>query len=286
MALVSTQFIKRIYTNVLSKSAETSVRTLPILLGPLRGSRICVDSSLSFGEILGIHEIRTLYFLKNILIELKKQRPHLCVADLGANMGLFSLFFSKIAGENSSHIDAFEPNPRTFEVLWRNVLLNHRQNIECHRIAFSDLPGKIDFLMTENNHTSHILESGSEDQPGSGQRVSVDATTLDSFYREKGITKAPDFIKVDIEGAASLALKSCDWCLETKRPWLFIESHTPEEDAAIGKLALKHKYVAFDTVQKRWIKDLSATFPNPDGVSGRPLLIPEEVQSSLQAILK
>ena len=41
---------------------------------------------------------------------------------------------------------------------------------------------------------------------------------------------------MDIEGAGVFALKGCDQCLRIKRPIFLMESHTPEEDGAVGNL--------------------------------------------------
>ena len=46
------------------------------------------------------------------------------VLDIGANIGYFTLIFSKLVGKNGK-VFAFEPDPDNFEILKRNIVENH-----------------------------------------------------------------------------------------------------------------------------------------------------------------
>ena len=56
------------------------------------------------------------------------------VVDVGANIGLISLFSSNIVGGGGKVI-SFEPNPEIFKYFDENIRLNHFQNIETHCMA-------------------------------------------------------------------------------------------------------------------------------------------------------
>ena len=60
-----------------------------------------------------------------------------CVFDVGANIGLFTLFAYERCHENV-HVYAFEPSPPTFDVLSKNVhILGMGENVKTFRCGLS-----------------------------------------------------------------------------------------------------------------------------------------------------
>ena len=258
--------------------------TYSVLFGPLRGMRVSYNPSLSFLELMGLTELTYFAILKKILFEggLLKKR-HFVFADVGANMGLYSLWFSRLTSTiTDSQIYAFEPVPTTVQTLIKNLELNKIKNVRVVREALSDKVGKCDILLTGNSHTSYLDTTGKNTE---AVRTSVPTTTLDSFFFGKENLEPPDLIKVDIEGAGTLALDKCDKCIAAKRPFFFIESHTPDEDAAIGRLAIRNHYVAYRVTNTEWVKNLTHIHPQKDGIWGKVLLIPQEFKKKFTEIL-
>src|SRR4029077_1744713 len=57
-------------------------------------------------------------------------------ADVGANVGYFTLLLSSLTGD-SGQVHAFEPSEATFAKLQRNVQLNSVNNVHLHKLALS-----------------------------------------------------------------------------------------------------------------------------------------------------
>jgi FkbM family methyltransferase len=67
------------------------------------------------------------------------------ILDCGANIGMATLFFKWLYP--NARIDAFEPDPKTFQLLENNVKQNHLTNVATHNCALWDIDGKIDFFV-------------------------------------------------------------------------------------------------------------------------------------------
>jgi FkbM family methyltransferase len=250
--------------------------------GPLRGHRLYYDASVNFHAILGLWELENVAVLGKALKAAGMLEQKTLIADVGANIGLVSLWFEKLFGDNAT-IHAFEPAPEAKQLLQKNLFANQAKRIEMIPMAMGDKVGKLDFFIAAHHHCSSLVESwASSDAPAT--KVTVDCTTLDEYYKPtKG--KAPHLIKMDIEGSGQYALKGCDGCIEATRPLLWIESHIPEEDRAISDLAVKHKYAVYRAQTRKWIKKPGAIHPDPEGVWGTVLLCPEEKRSLIQTEL-
>jgi FkbM family methyltransferase len=151
-------------------------------------------------------------------------KPGWVVADVGANIGYYSLLFGKLVG-SSGCVHAFEPTESTYRSLIRNVTLNQTTNVRAYRLALSDRAGNTRLVRSDRNPALNRLarpdESGEED---------VRVTTLDTFVAQHGIRRL-DLIKIDIEGAEKDFLKGAESTLVRFCPTLMIELNT----AALGR---------------------------------------------------
>lgn len=119
------------------------------------------------------------------------------VLDLGANIGYYTLLFSRLVGDKGKVI-AFEPAPESFELLVRNVRLNNCQNVEVHKAAVSDRTGGARLFLNQRHIPDHRLYDS-----GDGRKsIDVWAVRLDDLDLER-----IDFIKMDIQGAEWKALR-------------------------------------------------------------------------------
>ena len=66
-----------------------------------------------------------------------------CVLDVGANIGLFILFLNKHGAKVKVY--AFEPIPRTFQALSRNVEAHNQLPVEIFNVGLAQTAGKADF---------------------------------------------------------------------------------------------------------------------------------------------
>jgi FkbM family methyltransferase len=200
--------------------------------------------------------------------------PNKVVADVGANMGFYSIFFSKNL-DPTSRIFAFEPSASILPVLRKNVNINHLENVQVFDLACSDHTGTVEFYISENHHASSLLEEWSTNATA-GTKTVVPAITLDEFFEKYNENRFPDLIKMDIEGGGIYALKGCVQCITRKRPFILFESHNPGEDKAVGDLLLQYNYEAFRVSDNKWVLYKDRNYTDPDGVWGTMLLMPAE----------
>jgi FkbM family methyltransferase len=119
------------------------------------------------------------------------------VVDLGANIGMFSLFAAKLSP--SVQVYAFEPAPETFDLLRKNVLANKLSNVQCHQCAVSSKTGK-QTLYLDVGSTADTTVASRIKEPASVRTQEVDCISLDELFARCGISRC-NLMKVDVEGA-------------------------------------------------------------------------------------
>ncbi|MDP8244286.1 MAG: FkbM family methyltransferase [Candidatus Hinthialibacter antarcticus] len=112
------------------------------------------------------------------------------VADIGANIGLHSVLLSKCGFD----VRSYEPDPKHFDILRRNLQLNQCESVNVSQAAVSSKPGETEFIRVVGNTTgSHI--AGSKENPyGELERFPVSLEGIGP------ILEWADFIKLDAEG--------------------------------------------------------------------------------------
>jgi len=119
-------------------------------------------------------------------------RKNMVFLDLGANMGLVSLYASDV----SQRIVAVEPAP-VFSVLEK--IASYHPVIEPVRVAITKDNGPVDFHVNDVNLTASSVVNTY------GETISVQGWTLYSLIREKHLGHV-DLCKCDIEGSECEAL--------------------------------------------------------------------------------
>src|SRR5208283_3055615 len=90
-----------------------------------------VDQALIFG---GDHEADEKHLILSLI------QPGMVVFEIGANIGDYTLAFSRKCGPEGK-VYAFEPSPKTFAVLRQNLELNGYRNTVLVNRAVSDTEG-------------------------------------------------------------------------------------------------------------------------------------------------
>jgi FkbM family methyltransferase len=232
------------------------------------------DRSVNYHAILGLWELPSFRVLCKMVEYLKRTRPRFNACDVGANIGMFTLWLSQQLRDRGT-VFAFEPSPSVLPKLRQNLTSNRAQNVMLVEEACSNTVGTIDFYIGFHHHTSSLHA----DWAGGGQivpeRINVRTTTLDEFFHQDH-REPPDLIKMDIEGSGTHALPGCEACVAEKRPLILVESHTHDEDRALSDLVLRHDYSAYRINGGKWVKYPKQIHPHPDGLWGRLLLCPSE----------
>ena len=159
--------------------------------------------------------------------------------DVGANIGKYSLMFSKIIGD-SGKIVAIEPVPNTFEALTEAIKLNKFDNIVPLNIACWNENTKLNMFLAEMSGESTIKEDY-----GLGH-VAVEARTLDSVADELGLNGV-DFVKIDAEGSEIEVLEGMKNILKEHTPEIVIEIHQKHQKHLLAFTAkFNYRYEAIE----------------------------------------
>lgn len=164
-----------------------------------------------------------LYFLgeyeKAELTSIKQFLKHDSVfIDIGANIGLYTLFASKIITENGQII-SFEPFSQNFNSLVKNISLNGFSNVCLKKMAIGEKNGVINLYYDENEKNFGMVSAISLEK---GIQEEVKVITLDSYLKNESFDKI-DLVKIDIEGFEYSALLGMRNTLARFHPTLLIE---------------------------------------------------------------
>lgn len=140
----------------------------------------CLSYSLLFKGIY--EEVQTKLFTRVV----KKGD---IVIDIGANIGYYSLLASKLVGEEGK-VYAFEPEPKNFGLLKRNIELNGARNIIPVQAIVADRAGRGKLFLCNHNPGGHSTVIKSK------QFIEVESVRLNDFLFDKRC----DVVKMDIEG--------------------------------------------------------------------------------------
>jgi FkbM family methyltransferase len=154
--------------------------------------------------------------------------PGDCYVDVGANSGYFVLLAATAVGPRGRVI-AFEPAPRPFARLARNVSKNHLESVvRILRAGVGEGPGRGSLYIstTEDGMSSFV--------PRTFGSVEVEVTSLDVSL--KGL--CPRLIKVDVEGSELSVLRGASFVLSSARaPWILFEWHPLYAGRSLWKAA-------------------------------------------------
>ena len=125
--------------------------------------------------------------------------PGDCVLDVGANIGIHSLFLSRAVGPEGRVI-AVEPDPDNLALLRANLEANHCDNVKVVPCAFGADSGCARLFRNPNSGAN----SAFFDVSNSGRYISVPVRRGVEVLEELGVR--PNIAKMDVEGAEPLVL--------------------------------------------------------------------------------
>ena len=179
----------------LSKIILPKDMIVPILQGRIKGKKWIIGSS-NVECALGSYEHE-----KRILFE-KMVSKSSVVYDVGAG----------------GKVIAFEPVPRNLKYLKKHLEINHCDNAVVIEAAVSDKNGIFHFNDELNSSMGHLSEDGN---------LTVNTVSIDELAGN-GKIPAPNYIKIDVEGAESLVLKGAKSTLINYNPKIFLATHSPK----------------------------------------------------------
>lgn len=165
----------------------------PVAIRTLHRFKICVNPRFAKGVEYslyktGTYEAGTLHIIRKIL------KNGDVVIDIGANIGLMSLFSSRLIGEKGK-VFCFEPEPDTYEILKKNIALNKLNNIFTYPFALGNTEEAA--LIYPNIEINRGAASILKTDGTNGKRIQI--KKLDNFIFDNNVTNIK-FIKIDVEG--------------------------------------------------------------------------------------
>jgi FkbM family methyltransferase len=156
----------------------------------------------------GVYEYEETQLVKKLV------KSDFTVLDLGANIGYFTLMMAKQAKQ----VHAFEPEPRNFQTLQKNVELNNIKNAKLYNAAVTETSGTSTLYLCDSNRGMHRVYESDWCNEG---------TTQVKTIRIDDIINHADFIKIDVEGSELGALKGMKELLQRGRSTVLMEFHPP-----------------------------------------------------------
>lgn len=125
--------------------------------------------------------------------------------DIGANVGLYSLFVAARAGA-AAKILAIEPQPGIVSRLRFNLEANPGFDIAVAALALSDRDGEVELVIdSRDSGGTRLKTAASAATAATAEIVRVPCRPLAAVLAERGFA-AIDALKIDIEGAEDLVL--------------------------------------------------------------------------------
>lgn len=145
-----------------------------------------------------------------------KDKKDLVILDIGANVGLFTLY----AKDSASRVVSVEPTP-SHQHLFEKITGKY-ENVELVKAALSNKDEDINFYICNYNSTCNSLVERE------GDVLKVEGLTFNSLLKKNNLEHV-DFCKIDIEGSEMIAITE-----ENLKPVydkidrMFIEVHATE----------------------------------------------------------
>jgi FkbM family methyltransferase len=191
--------------------------------------------------------------------------------DIGANTGLYSLLG---AVENPScRVYCFEPVPRIFQALERNIRLNGLKNCRAYCQAVGDQDGDIAMFVPPGEiPTGATTNPEATTRKNEPETITTSAVKLDSFIETQGISTI-DLIKIDTETTEPMVLAGAKKTIGKFRPIIICEVLQGKTEDALHSAMNNYGYSYYwiyknELIQKKVIRG--------DNNNMNYLFVPEE----------
>lgn len=168
--------------------------------------------------------IREVYLLNSYQIEEGDIADDATVIDIGAHIGVFSVFAAKRGGNVAVY--AFDPDPANYALLLDNVEMNKSiGKVHTFRMAVSGRKGKRRLVRSRASLARHSLFDNRYLNQGETQDIiEVECTTLYDIFAENSIERC-DVLKLDCEGAEYEILLNTDDSVLSRIRKITLEYH-------------------------------------------------------------
>lgn len=185
--------------------------------------------------------------------------------DIGANIGLYSLFYAQVKKGN---VYSFEPSVFNLRQLAKNISINKlSKRITIVSNPLSEKTGIASFINGSTDEGGALsafgVEHGYDGKPIKGDvNYSVLGFSIDDLFKKNVLTEIPSLIKIDVDGIEHLILKGAVKTLKSQKlKSLFIEVNDDfKEQAHQVKTVLESAGFALKAKRHSEMVDESARF--------------------------
>lgn len=202
------EYFKKILKKIEFPNNASCLIYFPILKGPLKGSLWIAGAAAGEGQ--GLSTIFNLSEQEQVSCAMQLINPNDVCFDIGANVGFYTLLFSK----NAKQVVSFEPVPRNLKYLFEMINLNCLKNVLVIPAAVSKESKCMRFNTGENCALGKLDNSG---------EITVLSVSCDEFIERYNII--PTLIKIDVEGAEVDVLLGATKLLSTHKPQILLSTH-------------------------------------------------------------
>ena len=128
-----------------------------------------------------------------------------CVADLGANVGVYTIALSALVGR-AGCVYSCEPISDNYQILERVVKKAQLTNVKLFRAAVGSHAGKRGMVIPDLGDFRGYFQAHFSEAEGGARIEMVDVLTLDELWKNNVVSRL-DFIKCDVEGAELEVIK-------------------------------------------------------------------------------
>lgn len=173
------------------------------------------------------------------------------VLDIGAHVGCHTLIYKSINSDCS--IYSFEMQSIIYELLKKNISINHLQNVKAFHCAIGESIGMVSISDNiadgPNKNEKYAYNNGKEYNfggvsLGSGQEEIL-MITIDSLQLE-----ACDFIKIDVEGFEYFVIKGASQTIQKYKPVIFYEENYKINSQSTTELLKSMGYNSFEMINE------------------------------------
>lgn len=155
------------------------------------------------------------------------------IADVGANLGVYVIAL----GKKASKVIAFEPHPKSFEMLEKNVQLNHLNNVILIQKAVSDSKKKVLLDLSYASIASEIVSSNVlEKVTDTNNFLETESIDLDTAL---AMENRLDWLLIDVEGSEVNVLNGAEMIIKKFAPKIIIEVRVEYVDQVSAILTSK-----------------------------------------------
>lgn len=140
------------------------------------------------------------------------------VFDIGANMGYFTILFSRLVGP-AGHVMAFEPDEESLLLLQKNIELNHAKNVQVFPVALSEKASEGILYRCPFNVAMHRLYPS--------VCCDTEGKTVSVLRGDDLGLGAPDFVKIDVEGFELPVLRGLENTLHRNSSLFLLSEFSP-----------------------------------------------------------